>query len=56
MKERLFEETTKLKRVTEESDSYITALQVLTKEMRVDDSVALSSNADQTEINSAETI
>lgn len=56
MKERLFEETTKLKRVTEESDSYVTAVQVLTKEMRVDDSVALSSNADQTEINFAETI
>lgn len=56
MKEQLFEETTKLKRVTEERDSYITALQVLTKELRVEDSVSLSSNADQTEINFAETI
>ena len=50
LKERLLEETTKLKRISEERDSYITALQVLTKELRVDGSVAISSNADQAEM------
>lgn len=54
LKERLLEETTKLKRISEERDSYITALQVLTKELRVDGTVALSSNADQATIHSAE--
>ena len=58
LKERLLEETRKLKKMSEERDSYKTALQVLTKELHIDEPVALSSNHDhghgQADINSAE--
>ena len=54
LKERLLEETTKLVRISEERDSYKTALQILTKELRIDGPVALSSNVDQVETNFAE--
>ena len=58
MKERLLEETTKLKKTSEERDSYKTALKVLTNKLHVDEPVALSSNHDhghcQADINSVE--
>ena len=65
LKERLHEETTKLKKISDERDSYRTALQVLTKELHVDEPVApthcptMSSNyahAESREINFAEAV
>ena len=53
LKQKLLEETTKLKTISEERDSYRTALQILTKELHVAQPDTPGSNHGQADINFA---